>query len=207
MLVIGHCAEMPRRLIHRIRSEELVSDFQHLCGVRKHHDNGHDASNGHAHDAAKPKIAHSITNVWLHGFFKAASFFGTEDFYSLFFPLFFWSMDAQTGRKVCMVWALSMYVGQSLKDMIKMGRPRSPPVVHLEQTFIEEYGMPSTHALVACAIPLSLYLFASETCQFHPLTTFVLLGCVPLAVMTSRVYMGVHRVSVCLLCFIIVART
>lgn len=53
-----------------------------------------------------------------------------------------------------------MYVGQVMKDVLKLPRPSSPPVVKLEQRI--EFGMPSTHAMAATAIAFTLLLSAPE---------------------------------------------
>ena len=36
-----------------------------------------------------------------------------------------------------MVWCLVMYIGQGMKDVIRWPRPAMPPVVHLEQKWIQ----------------------------------------------------------------------
>lgn len=58
-----------------------------------------------------------------------------------------------------------MYVGQVMKDMLKLPRPSSPPVVKLEQRI--EFGMPSTHAMAATAIAFTLLLSAPERVKVY----------------------------------------
>lgn len=55
-----------------------------------------------------------------------------------------------------------MYIGQVMKDILKLPRPPSPPVVKLETRVDAEYGMPSTHAMAATAISFTLLLSAQE---------------------------------------------
>lgn len=55
-----------------------------------------------------------------------------------------------------------MYIGQVMKDILKLPRPSSPPVVKLETRVDAEYGMPSTHAMAATAISFTLLLSAQE---------------------------------------------
>lgn len=52
-----------------------------------------------------------------------------------------------------------MYVGQILKDIICWARPACPPAVRLQDKWSEEYGMPSTHAMIGISIPFSVVLF------------------------------------------------
>lgn len=58
-----------------------------------------------------------------------------------------------------------MYVGQLMKDVLKLPRPLSPPVVKLETRVIAEYGLPSTHAMAATAISFTLLLSATSRIQ------------------------------------------
>jgi hypothetical protein len=58
-----------------------------------------------------------------------------------------------------------MYVGQVLKDLLKLPRPLSPPVVKLEMRVDAEYGLPSTHAMAATAIAFTLLLSATSRIQ------------------------------------------
>lgn len=53
-----------------------------------------------------------------------------------------------------------MYVGQAMKDVLKLPRPTSPPVVKLEKRVDAEYGLPSTHAMAATAISFTLLFSA-----------------------------------------------
>lgn len=51
------------------------------------------------------------------------------------------------------------FLGQVLKDIICWPRPACPPAVRLQNKWSQEYGMPSTHAMVGFAIPFSIILF------------------------------------------------
>ncbi|KAK7882758.1 hypothetical protein WMY93_028932 [Mugilogobius chulae] len=87
-----------------------------------------------------------------------------------------------------------MYVGQVLKDLLKLPRPLSPPVVKLEKRVNAEYGLPSTHAMAATAISFTFLYSAPSRIQFPfevglPIAvTFSSLVCL------SRVYTGMHSV-------------
>lgn len=58
-----------------------------------------------------------------------------------------------------------MYVGQAMKDVLKLPRPTSPPVVKLETRVNAEYGLPSTHAMAATAISFTLLFSAPSRIQ------------------------------------------
>lgn len=58
-----------------------------------------------------------------------------------------------------------MYVGQVMKDLLKLPRPPSPPVVKLETRVDAEYGLPSTHAMAATAISFTVLLSAPSRIQ------------------------------------------
>jgi len=85
-----------------------------------------------------------------------------------------------------------MYIGQALKDVIRWPRPASPPVVSLEPEYAIEYGMPSTHAMVGMALPVSMLIFTVERYEYSLWygVIFALAWC--LLVCGSRLYLGMH---------------
>ena len=52
-----------------------------------------------------------------------------------------------------------------MKDLLKLPRPPSPPVVKLETRVDAEYGLPSTHAMAATAISFTVLLSAPSRIQ------------------------------------------
>lgn len=91
-------------------------------------------------------------------YFKFASELGYELFYIVFLSLLHWNIDTFVFRHLVILWALSMYVGQALKTVIKWPRPSAPPAVRLDESLKLdfEYGFPSTHATVSTTIPFYL---------------------------------------------------
>ena len=85
-----------------------------------------------------------MTIPTLHYLFLAGTQLGDEPFCAFFFTFLFWNVDGWLGRHLVSVWALVLYGGQALKDVIRWPRPASPPVVQLERKWAAEYGMPST---------------------------------------------------------------
>ena len=46
---------------------------------------------------------------------------GHELFYITAFPFIVWNVDPAMGRRVVLLWMWSMYLGQGLKDQLKVG--------------------------------------------------------------------------------------
>lgn len=137
-------------LFEELKGPFLVARFQRACGIRRK-------------DRSKDKEdEYVIENKWLHYLFLFGTSLGDEMFYSIFFTFWFWNVDGAVGRRVVLVWALCMYIGQCLKDIIRWPRPSSPPVFKLESKWSLEYGMPSTHAIVGAAVPLTIIYFTSS---------------------------------------------
>jgi sphingosine-1-phosphate phosphatase 1 len=104
-------------------------------------------------------VDYVIKNKFWYYLFCFGASLGYELFYASFFPIWFWNIDSAVGRRLVVVWVIVMYFGQALKDVIQWSRPSSPPVVVLEPEYAVEYGMPSTHAMVGSALPVSLIIF------------------------------------------------
>ena len=113
------------------------------------------------HTARQP-LDYKITNRFLYYLFQFGANLGNEIFYMTFFPFWFWNIDGWVGRQLCTFWCIFMYVGQATKDVVKLPRPASPPVVQLEKRYALEYGMPSTHAMVGAGIPFAIFFLTKE---------------------------------------------
>ncbi|XP_060708006.1 sphingosine-1-phosphate phosphatase 2-like isoform X1 [Hemiscyllium ocellatum] len=210
-------------LVNRLRGPELVAQFQKLCGLsllpegkptRRHftetggqadhthrvhtaawtgnHTNA--ANNGTVPGAPVPQKKYKIENYFLYYLFLFAATLGQEVFYITFLPFCFWNIDPYVARRVINIWAVVMYIGQASKDVLRWPRPPSPPVVKLEVRVDAEYGMPSTHAMAATAIPFT-FLLATMNRYKYPFELGLLLA---LAICTlvslSRIYTGMHTV-------------
>ncbi|XP_020774238.1 sphingosine-1-phosphate phosphatase 2 isoform X2 [Boleophthalmus pectinirostris] len=87
-----------------------------------------------------------------------------------------------------------MYVGQVLKDLLKLPRPLSPPVVKLEKRVVAEYGLPSTHAMAATAISFTFLYSAPSRIQFPFEVGLIIAVTLSSLVCLSRIYTGMHSV-------------
>ncbi|KAL1139844.1 hypothetical protein AAG570_006821 [Ranatra chinensis] len=135
-----------------------------------------------------------VTNKFWYYLFILGTELGDEVFYAVFIPFWFWNIDGAVGRRVVMVWAVVMYVGQLIKDLLCWTRPSSPPVFRLQKKWSMEYGMPSTHAMVGISIPFSVIVYTYGRYQYSvPLgIAFATAWCTVICL--SRLYLGMHTV-------------
>ena len=115
------------------------------------------------------EVKFQIHNTFLYYLFNVGANLGNEAFYILFFPTLFWNVDGWVARRMIVFWCLYMYIGQATKDLLKIPRPPSPPVVRIEKRYALEYGMPSTHAMTGLGMPFTiLYLvYGRYEVSFH----------------------------------------
>lgn len=87
------------------------------------------------------------------------------------------------------------FSGQGIKDILRWERP-GPPVIKLQSKWAMEYGMPSTHAMVAVSIPFSILLYTMNRYQYNfPVGLFIAVAWCSV-VCVSRLYLGMHTVLV-----------
>ncbi|XP_067307972.1 sphingosine-1-phosphate phosphatase 2 [Pseudorasbora parva] len=175
---------------HRRKAEQVAngtsgahdSNSNYKCGSSQYENKDHSRT-------------HYEVRNWLFYFlFVTSSTLGHEVFYITFLPCIHWNLDPFLCRRLVNVWAVVMYIGQVMKDILKLPRPPSPPVVKLETRVDAEYGLPSTHAMAATAISFTLLLSAHERVKFPfelGLTVAVVLSAL---VCLSRLYTGMHSV-------------
>ncbi|XP_040016669.2 sphingosine-1-phosphate phosphatase 1 [Gasterosteus aculeatus] len=135
-----------------------------------------------------------IQNKFLFYLFTFGTELGNEMFFIVFFPFLFWNIDALVSRRLIVVWAWNLFVGQSTKDMVRWSRPASPPVVKVEVFYNSEYSMPSTHAMTGTAIPFCLFMLTYGRWQYSFLFGFCVALSWSILVCVSRIYMGMHSV-------------
>ncbi|XP_040919900.1 sphingosine-1-phosphate phosphatase 1-like [Toxotes jaculatrix] len=135
-----------------------------------------------------------IHNKFLFYLFTFGTELGNEMFFIVFFPFLFWNIDALVSRRLIVVWAWNLFVGQSTKDMVRWSRPASPPVVKVEVFYNSEYSMPSTHAMTGTAIPFCLFMLTYGRWQYPFLFGFSVALSWSVLVCVSRVYMGMHSI-------------
>ncbi|XP_005805947.1 sphingosine-1-phosphate phosphatase 2 [Xiphophorus maculatus] len=149
-------------------------------------------SNYEYKDCKKPQ--YEVRNRLLHFLFLFSAALGHEVFYITCLPCIHWNLDPFLCRRLVNMWTLVMYVGQVMKDLLKLPRPPSPPVVKLETRVDAEYGLPSTHAMAATAISFTLLLSAPSRVQFCFQTGLLIAATFSSLVSLSRLYTGMHSV-------------
>ncbi|XP_006801220.1 sphingosine-1-phosphate phosphatase 2 isoform X1 [Neolamprologus brichardi] len=204
-------------LLTYLHDSELVARFQRRCGLflvesahlkperprgqlvrdrLDHHDRNSNykyKENGYAsRDCGRPR--YEVRNWPLHFLFLLSASLGHEIFYITCLPNIHWSVDPFLCRRLLNTWALVMYVGQVMKDILKLPRPFSPPVVKLETRVDAEYGLPSTHAMAATAISFTLLLSATSRIQFQFGVGLTIAVTLATLVSLSRLYTGMHSV-------------
>nr|XP_023699634.1 sphingosine-1-phosphate phosphatase 2 isoform X1 [Paramormyrops kingsleyae] len=139
-----------------------------------------------------PLPQYQVGSCLLHCLFLLSAELGHELFYISFLPCIHWNLDPFLCRRMVTMWAIVMYIGQVMKDKLKMPRPLSPPVVKLETRVNAEYGMPSTHAMAATSISFTFLLSASTRLQFPFGAGLLLAVTLSMLVGLSRLYTGMH---------------
>ncbi|XP_077991963.1 sphingosine-1-phosphate phosphatase 2-like [Glandiceps talaboti] len=132
------------------------------------------------------------SKLWFYVFHFGA-LLGNETFLIAFLPWCWWNMSEWLTRRVIVMWVVVMYFGQSTKDIVRWPRPRSPPVAKLENLYWNEFGMPSTHAMMAVCIPFTMLNLTMDKYQY-PFSVGVAVSitwcCL---VCCSRLYLGMHN--------------
>jgi membrane-associated phospholipid phosphatase len=136
-----------------------------------------------------------IQNRLLHIFFLTAAAAGNELFYIVAFPCIFWCIDFALARRIAFLWSVIYFVGQSVKDLLRLPRPPSPPVTRLETHYETEYGFPSTHAMVSLVLPFYALCICADlnyNIDFQIGLIAAIIWCASITL--SRLYVGVHSV-------------
>uniref|UniRef100_UPI001CD83B3E sphingosine-1-phosphate phosphatase 2 n=1 Tax=Solea senegalensis TaxID=28829 RepID=UPI001CD83B3E len=145
-------------------------------------------------DGGCSRPQYEVRNRLLHVLFLLSSGLGHEIFYITFLPCIHWNLDPFLCRRLVSIWTIVMYIGQVTKDMLKLPRPLSPPVVKLETRVDAEYGLPSTHAMGATAIFFTFLLSAPSRIQFQFEVGLLMAATLSSLVCLSRIYTGMHSV-------------
>lgn len=143
------------------------------------------------------KCLYSVGNYFFFYFFLFITNIGNEVFYISFLPFVTWNYDDKIMILTCMAWAISMYIGQALKDILEMPRPSSPPVVKIEDRYLHEFGFPSTHAMAVFTISWTLLTLVFKTLPQEETATLrliisILSYVLIFLVCLSRIYLGMH---------------
>lgn len=126
-------------------------------------------------------------------YFRVSSMLGEEFFYILVLPLSSWVGSSQLAVHFTMLLAMSVGIGNILKNFFLIPRPPHPPVwAHVEHE--KDHGLPSTHTMTAVTIPWYFIIYTTylEPTFQLPGITSALVFVWTTSVIASRVYNGHH---------------
>ncbi|PBK71680.1 acid phosphatase/Vanadium-dependent haloperoxidase [Armillaria solidipes] len=134
-------------------------------------------------------VAHlqrTIHTPWLDTYFVYSSYLGTDSFFLVVLPAFFFFGYDDFGRGLLMILALGGYASSSCKDLFCSPRPFSPPVTRLTlRDHHLEYGFPSTHTTQSSSIALYFLLHVPPEYRPH-------IYLYAFTIIFGRLYTGMH---------------
>ncbi|XP_787135.3 sphingosine-1-phosphate phosphatase 2 [Strongylocentrotus purpuratus] len=139
-------------------------------------------------------VEYRVHNKFWHYLFAFGAALGDDIFYYTVFPFWFFNISPWVIRRVILMWGLLMYVGQASKEIIRWPRPLSPPVAPLERRYYQEYGMPSTHAMVGTLVPFTVLIVTWGKVEYPKEVGVLLAISYTLLVCMSRLYKGMHYI-------------
>jgi len=122
-----------------------------------------------------------------------ASIFGSEEFYIPLLATSAWIIQLEMALLLGTILALSLLLGNLLKNIFCLPRPRSPPVIVKANE--HDWGMPRTHSITAITVPFYFVICLCKECQFSIELSIILLiftGVWAATIMFSRMYLGLH---------------
>lgn len=186
----GTAAAVRPSLLARVQaSTPVVAAFQRACGVPP-------PAKSKVEDGGAVDSGRSRGILLLHWLFTLGASFGNELFYILALPAVFWQLDDTVGRETILLWCGVYYVGQALKDVLRLPRPPDGVggVRRLEAHYEAEYGAPSTHAMCAFSLPWFVVWLCTGRWEIPVQSWAPWIGaaawCITMTL--SRLYMGVH---------------
>ena len=121
----------------------------------------------------------------LDGFLQGITFLGRIEFYLIFIPFIYWSMDRRIGIRALLILIYTDFVASSFKLLLHQPRPYW--VGDVKALGIEpSYGVPSSHA----SNTLSVFGYLASRVKKTWFWAFVVV--IILLIGLSRLYLGVH---------------
>lgn len=137
--------------------------------------------------AAIIKFIQSKSSPALDYFFIFITNLGSEGFYFLLIPFFYWSIDKRTGIKLSSAILISMYVNTALKEITAIARPIGYPGIRSIFTISAGgYSFPSGHAQGSATA------WGIIMCHYKKTSIYILGTIIIILVSLSRLYLGVH---------------
>jgi membrane-associated phospholipid phosphatase len=118
--------------------------------------------------------------------FKSLTFLGNLEFFLVFMPLIYWSIDRRLGARLLVLFLISAYVNAIAKVVVDQPRPfqydsRVKPLVHAAGG-----GLPSGHTQGTTVV------WGYLAYQIRSRKLWIIAGFLMIAIPISRLYLGVH---------------
>lgn len=121
----------------------------------------------------------------LDGFMQGITFLGRIEFYLIFIPFIYWSIDRRIGVRALLILIYTDFVAYSIKQLLHQPRPYW--VGDVKALSAEpSYGVPSSHA----SNTLSVFGYLASHVKKNWFWAFVIV--LILLIGLSRLYLGVH---------------
>ncbi len=116
---------------------------------------------------------------------SAVSFMGSEEFFLLILPVFYWNIDKRHAKQLGYLFLMSVLVLYALKHMVREPRPYwiDPDI---GRSVSDSYGFPSGHVTLTVVLALFLAAWVRRWWAWLLAIGYIILMGV------SRVYLGVH---------------
>ena len=126
-----------------------------------------------------------IDTPLLDSFFRAITSLGDESFYLLLFPFLLWCVDFYLGIRVGIIFLLSVYANNGLKEIFQQPRPFEI-LPEIQKIHASGYGFPSGHAQSSLVVWGSITYWKKQIWIRNLSVLLILL------IGFSRIYLGVH---------------
>lgn len=126
-------------------------------------------------------------------FLQLIALMGEEEFYTLMLPFITWICHYQLGILLSVLMAIGFYTSGSLKNLLCLPRPPSPPVRPADKC--NDWALPSHHAILNVTVPWYVWTFIYTHLEWSDpssIVAFVGVSFWCFSVLFSRLYLGVH---------------
>jgi len=130
-------------------------------------------------------IVQQIDTPLLDSFFRVITSLGDELFYLLLFPFLLWCVDFYLGIRVGIIFLLSVYANNGLKEIFQQPRPFEI-LPEIQKVHAYGYGFPSGHAQSSLVVWGSIAYWKKQIWIRNLSVLLILL------IGFSRIYLGVH---------------
>jgi len=126
-----------------------------------------------------------IDTSLIDSFFRAVTSLGDELFYLILFPFLLWCVDFYLGLQVGIIFLLSVYVNNGIKEIFQQPRPFEI-LPEIQKIHASGYGFPSGHAQSSLVVWGSIAYWQKQIWIRNLSILLILL------IGFSRIYLGVH---------------